>query len=177
MFTATWRGPCKSVAPVFANSTAYKYPDKIIYLQLDIDDLPELRSTQLGLDAKALPLIKKLRSQVVVITSTDQPKQVLQNAYSSKKGVIIMFTTDWHGPCRFIGPTIFTKLSDDHVDKIVVLQVDTDDIRVYSREYQINVVLTFISLKDGVQFDRQANANSKRMRTMVEELASQIASF
>ncbi|KAI9362894.1 thioredoxin [Zopfochytrium polystomum] len=47
-FFATWCGPCKMVAPKFAD-LATKYPDAI-FLKIDVDDFPEI-TEQAGVTA------------------------------------------------------------------------------------------------------------------------------
>ncbi len=49
-FTATWCGPCKMMAP-FYSELSEKYP-QLVFLKVDVDEMPELSSTW---DVQSMP--------------------------------------------------------------------------------------------------------------------------
>lgn len=74
-FSATWCGPCKMIAPV-VKKQAEKYADKIVFVKIDVDDLPELAQKY---DVSSMPTFKFLingepSEEVPTVMGANPPK-------------------------------------------------------------------------------------------------------
>lgn len=76
------------------------------------------------------------------------------------ENLIICYSADWCGPCRFMAPTI-EKLAES----INIIKVNIDDSPVISNQENIRAVPTFIHYKKGVEISRQSGARSAEQLT------------
>jgi thioredoxin 1 len=74
-------------------------------------------------------------------------KEIQSLAEIPKKGAVVLdFYADWCGPCRRIAPT-FEKL-EEAFPSVVFLKVNVDMSAEIVEFYDINVMPTFVFLKD-----------------------------
>uniref|UniRef100_A0AAY5L4X9 Thioredoxin domain-containing protein n=1 Tax=Esox lucius TaxID=8010 RepID=A0AAY5L4X9_ESOLU len=85
-FTATWCGPCQSIAPFF-KSLSENHPDAV-FLKVDVDDAPDVASS---CDIKCMPTFHFYKNKQKVMTST-QLVDALGNTAND---------TDEHNTIRF----------------------------------------------------------------------------
>lgn len=77
-FTATWCGPCKMMAPVF-KKCAETYVDSALFLEVDVDDAPELATR---FEVNAMPTF-------VVVNKRGKVAEKLVGASKSKLEALI----------------------------------------------------------------------------------------
>lgn len=71
--------------------------------------------------------------------------------------VIIDFFATWCGPCKKIAP-FFEQLADEYA-KITFLKVDVDESPELTEEYDVQVMPTFLFIKDGKVVKRVEGAS------------------
>ncbi|GAX20331.1 thioredoxin 1 [Fistulifera solaris] len=76
---------------------------------------------------------------------------------SKTKLVVIDFSAEWCGPCKYIGP-IFEKLSDE-IDTVVFAKVDVDEADDVAGLCGISAMPTFQFFRNGQKVDEVMGAN------------------
>lgn len=85
---------------------------------------------------------------------------------AGSKLVIIDFFATWCGPCRMIAPYI-EELADTHKD-VVFLKVDVDEADEVASKYAINVMPTFIYLKNGQKVTEVTGSSQEKVKEALE---------
>ncbi|MFH4982636.1 hypothetical protein AB6A40_009345 [Gnathostoma spinigerum] len=67
---------------------------------------------------------------------------------AGEKLVVVDFFATWCHPCKVMGPK-FEKMSYEYGNKAVFIKIDIDAEEEVSDDYDINVMPTFILLKNG----------------------------
>lgn len=86
---------------------------------------------------------------VLIPNSFDNLKQIIDEA--NGKLVAIDFYATWCGPCSFMMPK-FTKLATEF-ENVVFVKIDVDEMTSTAQYYQIEVMPTFILIKNGKQIE------------------------
>ena len=77
-----------------------------------------------------------------------------KDTVTSKEVAIVDFWAPWCGYCVRMMP-IFEALSEELGDKVVFAKVNTDEVVELAKEFSIEVLPTFVILKDGEVVDRK----------------------
>ncbi|CAJ0577850.1 unnamed protein product, partial [Mesorhabditis spiculigera] len=80
----------------------------------------------------------------------------------STRLIVVDFYATWCGPCKIMGPKL-SKMSDQMND-IVFVKVDVDENEEIVSRYPINVMPTFIFIKDGEQIDSVEGSMEEQLR-------------
>lgn len=75
---ATWCGPCKALAPLF-EQMAQEFQDKVIFLSVDIDELPEVAEK---FDVASVPAIFVIDDGEIVKSTVGASKMVIEEICS-----------------------------------------------------------------------------------------------
>jgi|GEM_PF-528319 len=81
---------------------------------------------------------------VTIVTQANFSQEVLQ----SEQPVVLDIYATWCGPCRASAP-IFSELSEQFSDKIKFAKLDIDQEAAIAQEFGVNMVPTFLFIKDG----------------------------
>lgn len=87
-------------------------------------------------------------------------------AEAGTKLVVIDFFATWCGPCKRVAP-FFEKLSEEFADKMVSLKVDVDEIEELVEEYSVDVMPTFVFVRNGEHLDSLTGSNESKLRELV----------
>lgn len=86
-----------------------------------------------------------------------------------KKIALVEFSAPWCGYCRRIAPA-YAKFAEQYADKIVSAHINIDDDPDLAKDYQVELVPTFILYKDGQPVDRMVAPDSKaKIEAFVEK--------
>ncbi|GAX26773.1 thioredoxin 1 [Fistulifera solaris] len=86
---------------------------------------------------------------------------------SKTKLVVIDFSAEWCGPCKYIGP-IFEKLSDE-IDTVVFAKVDVDEADDVAGLCGISAMPTFQFFRNGQKIDELMGANVEALHQKVAQ--------
>ena len=81
---------------------------------------------------------------VTIVTQANFSQEVLQSEYP----VVLDVYATWCGPCRASAP-IFSELCEQFSDKIKFAKLDIDKESAIAQEFGVNMVPTFLFIKDG----------------------------
>lgn len=71
--------------------------------------------------------------------------------------VLVDFYADWCGPCKVMAP-VLDELAADHLGRLLVAKLDTDQAPQVSAELGIRGIPTLILYRDGTEVNRQTGA-------------------
>ncbi len=86
-------------------------------------------------------------------------EQELQTDYS-KGNIILMFTADWCGDCRFIDP-FMPEVEEKYKEDFTFVKVDRDEFIDVCSQYDVFGIPSFIALQDGQVVDRFVSKDRK----------------
>ncbi|KAI9558350.1 hypothetical protein GHT06_015103 [Daphnia sinensis] len=101
---------------------------------------------------------------VYQVANQDDFDYQLKNA--GEKLVVVNFFATWSGPSKMIAPR-FEAMSKEYTD-VVFLKVDVDESETIASSYNIEVLPTFVYLKNGVKVAQLSGANENQIRTLIE---------
>jgi thioredoxin len=101
-------------------------------------------------------------------TTSAEFSEILSEATTSQKKVVVDFYASWCGPCKKIAP-LFNSLANHYNDSIVFVKVDADQAEEICSLYEIDSLPTFISFKDGAILKRFEGASASELNAMVEK--------
>lgn len=88
-------------------------------------------------------------------------------AEAGGKLILIDFFATWCGPCRAISPFI-EELEKLHQD-VVFVKIDVDESEELAAKYKVNVMPTFIFIKNKEKVGEMAGANKDKLKETLEE--------
>jgi thioredoxin 1 len=193
-FTATWCGPCKRVAPVFADF-AEKVPEAV-FIKIDVDDAKEL-AQQFKIEAmptfvfvdkdkkefervrgadldKIVAAIKKCTGKTVSVpepptkVKTVTTEAELAKVFEAKKPVVIDFTATWCGPCKQVAP-VFADISNQVGHLAEFVKIDVDAAKELAQKFNITAMPTFVIMKDATtEAKRVQGADIRKLVSAIE---------
>lgn len=84
---------------------------------------------------------------------------------AGEKLIVIDFFATWCGPCRNIAPFV-EKMAGEHAD-VVFLKVDVDEAEDCAATYGVDVMPTFIFLKNGNKIHDIKGASESKLREAI----------
>lgn len=94
----------------------------------------------------------------------------LENKFkdAGDKLVVIDFYATWCGPCKRIAPFI-DELEKKHQDKVLFLKVDVDENEAITATYSIEVMPTFVLVRNGKHLDTMTGSDEKKLQETIEK--------
>lgn len=110
-------------------------------------------------------------SQVKVITSAGEFNKLL----AEHRYVVTDFHAAWCGPCKAMAP-IYEQHAAQHTvpGKVAFAKVDVDEVPDVAARYRITNIPTFLFVKDGEEYEEIRQADPRRLKTAVEEVAAEV---
>ncbi|CAO2841950.1 unnamed protein product [Amaranthus hypochondriacus] len=104
---------------------------------------------------------------VIVFYSTTKWREYFQASKTSNNLVVIYFTATWCGPCRYMEPTI-KELAAKYAD-VDLVKIDVDQLFDVSGEFGVQVMPTFLFMKNGKEIDKVVGAKKEDLQRKVEK--------
>ena len=101
-------------------------------------------------------------------TKASEFLEILKEATTSQKKVVVDFYASWCGPCKKIAP-LFNSLANHYNETIVFVKVDADKAEEICSLYEVDSLPTFISFKDGEILKRFEGVSASELNAMVEK--------
>lgn len=100
----------------------------------------------------------------------DRPLKVSQDDFdrtvlASGVPVMVDFYADWCAPCKMVAP-LMDELANEHLGKMLVVKVDTDQAPKVAERYGIRSIPTLILFEGGEEAERSLGFEPDRLRTM-----------
>jgi len=200
-FTASWCGPCKTIAPKF-DDLATKYPT-VAFRKVDVDDNPEAAK---GITATPTFVVYQKGHRREEVTTADPskledlvkkygegifsplspPRQHVaptgvkhlntkadfDKSLSHHPVVIVDFTAKWCGPCKTIAPK-FEELATKY-PTVAFRKVDVDDNAETAQAMSVNSMPTFIVYKRGQRREELGGADPTALEELIKNYFQQI---
>lgn len=78
------------------------------------------------------------------------------------KPLLLYFTADWCGPCRYMKRSVFTDASvGNAMSNYVRLKIDVDEQPLIAREYQVSSIPAFVIQSSGGEIEKRAGGAMK----------------
>ena len=125
-----------------------------------------------NLDTKPFSEWKFDTKKIVIVTSYDQWKELLNETKSSKgdKYLLVKFSAVWCGPCKKIAP-FFNDLCIEYnklKKHVCFARIDVDDHEGIMEECEIGILPTFQLYKDGIKVDSSFGGEENKLRDLLE---------
>lgn len=92
---------------------------------------------------------------MIDVTNENFESEVLK----SDKPVIVDFWAPWCGPCRALAPVLSALARENHLIKIV--KVNVDDNQDVAQQYKVSSIPTLVMFKEGQESDRRIGVMNK----------------
>ena len=115
---------------------------------------------------RAVPALHRLRGGARVIETEDEFDALLAGA--GAKLVVVDFTASWCGPCQRIAPK-YAELAEAYADDALLVKVDVDENAELAARMGVQVLPTFIVLRDGEEVAKMSGADPAKLEALVKE--------
>ncbi|GAB2214122.1 hypothetical protein Droror1_Dr00018460 [Drosera rotundifolia] len=105
-------------------------------------------------------------SRVIAFHSSARWRAYFESSKQTNKLIVLDFTATWCGPCRYMDPTI-TEFADKYTD-VDFVKIDVDELMDVAREFGVQVMPTFLLMKNGREVDKVVGAKKKDLRCKIE---------
>ena len=116
--------------------------------------------------ASSRTAVLKLRGGARVIETEDEFDELLAGA--GAKLVVVDFTASWCGPCQRIAPK-YAELAEAYADDALLVKVDVDENAELAARMGVQVLPTFIVLRDGEEVAKMSGADAAKLEALVKE--------
>ncbi|GAV81661.1 Thioredoxin domain-containing protein [Cephalotus follicularis] len=106
-------------------------------------------------------------AQIKEFHTKDQWEAYFDSCKEINKLLVIDFSATWCGPCKFIEPTI--KEFAATYTEVEFMKIDVDVLADVAREFQVNVMPTFILIKNGKEVERIVGTKSDELQNKIEK--------
>ena len=127
---------------------------------------PCARSVATATAVRAIPALHRLRGGARVIETEDEFDELLAGA--GAKLVVVDFTASWCGPCQRIAPR-YAELAEEYADDALLVKVDVDENAELAARMGVQVLPTFIVLRDGEEVAKMSGADPAKLEALVKE--------
>jgi thioredoxin 1 len=103
---------------------------------------------------------------VHAVTSKADLEKKLEEA--GDKLVVVDFYATWCGPCKRIAP-LLKQIAEEKKDKLVVLKVDVDQVEELVGEYNVEVMPTFVYMKNRKPLDTLVGSNEDKLKMLIDK--------
>ena len=110
--------------------------------------------------------VLKLRGGARVIETEDEFDALLADA--GAKLVVVDFTASWCGPCQRIAPK-YAELAEAYADAALLVKVDVDENAELAARMGVQVLPTFVVLRDGEEVAKMSGADPAKLEALVKE--------
>ncbi|GKY98244.1 thioredoxin domain-containing protein 2 [Mayamaea pseudoterrestris] len=98
------------------------------------------------------------------ITNLEEYNALLET--SKSKLVILDFSAEWCGPCKFIHP-IFEKMAEENPD-VVFAEVDVDEADDVAGQCKVRAMPTFHFYKGGEKIEEMMGADKDKLAALMK---------
>nr|AGG19202.1 thioredoxin H-type 3 [Tamarix hispida] len=116
-------------------------------------------------DASQMPAPSPV-NRVIAYHSTARWRAFFQASKESNKLVVVDFTATWCKPCQQMEPTL-NKLAAKYGD-VDFVKIDVDELMDVAREFAVQVMPTYLFLKNGKAIDRVTGARKEELQMKIE---------
>ena len=127
---------------------------------------PCSRSATTATAVRSIPALHRLRGGARVIETEDEFDELLAGA--GAKLVVVDFTASWCGPCQRIAPA-YAELAEAYADDALLVKVDVDENAELAARMGVQVLPTFIVLRDGEEVAKMSGADPAKLEALVKE--------
>ena len=92
-----------------------------------------------------------------------------ERVLASSVPVIVDFSAEWCPPCHALDP-IFTRLSQEYIDRLRFARMDIDDDPQASIQLGIQGIPTLVIFKDGKEIGRLVGPHPTRLKMGIERI-------
>ena len=110
--------------------------------------------------------VLQLRGGARVIETEDEFDELLAGA--GAKLVVVDFTASWCGPCQRIAPR-YAELAEELADDALLVKVDVDENAELAARMGVQVLPTFVVLRDGEEVAKMSGADPAKLEALVKE--------
>ena len=111
-------------------------------------------------------VVLNLRGGARVIETEDEFDALLADA--GAKLVVVDFTASWCGPCQRIAPK-YAELAEAYADDALLVKVDVDENAELAARMGVQVLPTFVVLRDGEEVAKMSGADAAKLEALVKE--------
>ncbi|XP_071736473.1 thioredoxin H2-like [Rutidosis leptorrhynchoides] len=101
------------------------------------------------------------------VHSLDNWKKRFQSSKASKHLMVIEFSADWCGPCKFIEPAVH-DLAIEFSD-VEFIKIDVDELPDVAKNFDVQAMPTFVLVKKGKELDRTIGVKKDELHRMIEK--------
>ncbi|KAL6513848.1 hypothetical protein OROHE_019304 [Orobanche hederae] len=107
------------------------------------------------------------KGQVIAFHSSSKWNTYFEDSKQTSKLIVINFTANWCGPCRFIQPAI-NEFAEKYTD-VEFIKIDVDELFDVAQKFGVRVMPTFILIKKGKEVDKVVGTNKGDLQRKIEK--------